>query len=753
MFERLIEEALISGHRRLIVLQGSREKALEVAEYWIKRARDRGFGKKVLFLGEFAINDEEYVEMFRGFRRKLHGFSVTALPFPKHSEALGRTFDFLVFDAHDSLPPNALASSFGAVRGPGLIFLLLPDDFPSMTMVLHEIILTPPYTQVRKLFLKRVERKLEEHGIPVYHVDREEWIRPPEKVTVKMVKREFEARGKIHRLCATKDQLGLVESVENISDVVVVTAARGRGKSSGIGLGIVALARKEVKSKKDRLRIVVTAPNYENADEIFNFVKVALKVLKIPFSTTPRSLSCPLFYMEYLLPPEAVHHRSDLLVVDEAAAIPISILRKLLAHPRIIFSTTTQGYEGTGRVFQVRFLPYLMKKRRVKLVELEEPIRFAPGDPVEKFVYDLLVLDAEYPEIKKLGPLKFREIDVEELAFNDRLLRQFFGIYVFAHYRNSPQDLLILLDAPNQRAFAVFSGDKVVAALQVAEEGGLDRDIMKRFLSGEKIQGNIIPDIFLKYYGEKGPAERKGLRIVRIAVHPELQGRGIGSFALRSLESWAKDREYSYIGAVFGLTRELYNFWLKNGYTLYHISPIRNPETGEYSALVLRPLDISLPDVRGSIYSKVLYELPGLYYHMEPEVVVSILEGGYKYPFVLLPGDRERISGFLSGVLKYEAVSDIAYRTCVSYFMEGNFLGISEKNLLAVVEKVLKKKSWKNAAQYLETDEEVLWDRVHRVLKKLFRHYYRNAAQVQEEVEGEDKEGGEDIHDKGENQA
>lgn len=53
----------------------------------------------------------------------------------------------------------------------------------------------------------------------------------------------------------------------------------------------------------------------------------------------------------------------DLLVVDEAAAIPIHILRPMIfsCHCPVIISSTTHGYEGTGRSLSIKLIDEIRK--------------------------------------------------------------------------------------------------------------------------------------------------------------------------------------------------------------------------------------------------------------------------------------------------------------------------------------------------------------------------------------------------------
>src|SRR5690606_15475926 len=89
----------------------------------------------------------------------------------------------------------------------------------------------------------------------------------------------------------------------------------------------------------------------------------------------------------------------DVIVVDEAAQLSVPLLRALVTrHPEatIVFSTTSHGYEGTGRGFLLRFVAWLEGQARpLTKLSLREPIRWAAGDPLERFVFEPLALGAE----------------------------------------------------------------------------------------------------------------------------------------------------------------------------------------------------------------------------------------------------------------------------------------------------------------------------------------------------------------------
>jgi N-acetyltransferase 10 len=52
------------------------------------------------------------------------------------------------------------------------------------------------------------------------------------------------------------------------------------------------------------------------------------------------------------------------LVVDEAAAIPITLVKQMLGPYMVVLSSTIHGYEGTGRSLSLKLLHSLREQNQ-----------------------------------------------------------------------------------------------------------------------------------------------------------------------------------------------------------------------------------------------------------------------------------------------------------------------------------------------------------------------------------------------------
>lgn len=660
--------------------------------------------------------------------------------YEKSAKYLGTTVQVLVLDLIDDLRPNDVGRLLGIVEGGGVVVLLTPphDSWPQRMTLFKQSLVVPNHPEPRHILIRWFLRHLYEHrGFIVYDVGSGRLLKrdPEEEVEERPRRRELEIPRErvfpeeLYRLALTQDQVRVIEAVERDMverfrgfrhQVIVVVADRGRGKSCAVGIGVVGLIR-ELLKHKNRVRVAVTANEPSSVQSMMELATRALEATGREHKVIKRKdlvieIKGDRFSIEYWPPFEVLRLNVDVVVVDEAAGIPVPLLHKIWRRfRRTIFSTTIHGYEGAGRGFSVRFLKRVREDRKTRLtiVEMSEPIRYAADDPIERFQFNVLLLNAEPAELTeedleaiRRGDYTYVAYDPEELfrPENEETLRQLFGIYVLAHYRNEPDDLGMIADAPHHSVRAMVLGNgKVIAAAQLAEEGGLPDEYIDELLKGGKIPGNIIPDRLLKHLRRRIFGRGVGWRIVRIAVHIDAQGMGVGSQLLRRIIEEARARGYDWVGAGFGVTYELLNFWLKNGFKVLHISPERNPVSGEYTALVIHPLSEAWREaVESSLEDfvvKFVESLPVVYRDFEPDAAYLILSSlerplGVSGSVSLRETQLERLELYVAGVFTLEIAFDAALAAVKRFVFEGRLRELGQRDGQVLVARVLQGRSW-----------------------------------------------------------
>jgi tRNA(Met) cytidine acetyltransferase len=659
---------------------------------------------------------------------------------------LGTTQDVLILDLTNDLKPNDVGRLIGIVRGGGLIVMWGPplESWETVKTIFKSNLVTPRHPEPRNIFIRYFVRKLMKHeGIYVIDADTGKLVKSGQVMRkhskeVRSVKIPEDAvfPRSLYELALTQDQVNVIKLIEdNLVPkpgskhvAVIITSDRGRGKSSAIGIAIIGLI-KELMKFKNRVRVAVTASDSSAIQSLMMLAEKGLNALGLEYRKVVKEgdlieLKGDRFSIEYWEPYTVTKLKVDVVVIDEAAGLPVPLLHTIWKNfNRTIYATTIHGYEGAGRGFSVRFLKRLREDPKTLMItyEMSEPIRYSANDPIEKFQFDALLLDAEPDEltdedIKEIerGNLEYVTYEPEYLfsEAGEKELRSLFGIYVLAHYRNEPDDLGRLADAPHHsmRAVRIKSSGKIVGAAQLAEEGGLSDELINELLVGGKIPGNIIPDRLLKYFRLRELGKGIGWRIVRIAVHIDVQGMGIGSFLLNEIVNEAVRRGYSWVGAGFGLSRELLNFWLKNNFKLLHLSPDRNPVSGEYTALVVRPLNsewVSLIDTCAKDFTiRLIGSLHTVYRDLESDVTYLILKSGINYPelserFELTEAQKERLKLYLEGLMTYESAADAVNFAVLKSVVEGKLNVLTPLEGQVCVARCLKGLSWEEITQEL----------------------------------------------------
>lgn len=226
------------------------------------------------------------------------------------------------------------------------------------------------------------------------------------------------------------------------------------------------------------------------------------------------------------------------------------------------------------------------------------------------------------------------------------------ALYVASHYKNSPNDLQLMSDAPAHHLFVLLGPvdetenrlPDILCVIQVCLEGQITKDsVLKSLSDGYQPSGDQIPWKISEQFQNSDFPSLSGARIVRIAVHPNVIRAGYGSVAVELLTRYyegqltvlsevsdeeteeehekiiqaaekvslmeenikpranlppllvglheRRPEKLHYIGVSFGLIQHLYNFWRKHKFVPFYIGQIPSAITGEHTCMMLKPLE------------------------------------------------------------------------------------------------------------------------------------------------------------------
>ncbi|WP_163575143.1 tRNA(Met) cytidine acetyltransferase TmcA [Halomonas faecis] len=533
---------------------------------------------------------------------------------------LGGEHDLMVFDAGkagDAFDPDAFGALTGTLRAGGLVLLLTPAAWGEVAGT---------------CYVRRLEHRL------VGSSDLAHW--PDSVVAPRLPTLTSPPEHDVSvddPACLTADQAAAVARLATIKRrrPLVLTADRGRGKTAALGIACARLL------EGGEAQVLLTAPRPAAVAALFE----RLAVLH------PRGwregnvfVAAHGGRVEFLAP-DALSDRvargiaggaGSLLLVDEAAAIPAGLLGQWLsAFPRIAFATTVHGYEGSGRGFALRFRERLARQTpQWRELHLAEPVRWGRGDPLERLVSDLLLLDAEPDSAAPAGlPLSQCRESRAVLAGDEPRLREVFGLLVQAHYRTAPDDLRRLLDAPALHLATLNAGKSPQAVAVYADEGGFDAELAERVARGERRpRGHLLAQSLAAHAGSRAALMARVRRVQRIAVHPERRCEGLGRRLIEAELAEAHRDGTDLLGASFGAEPGLMAFWQALGFRAVRLGLSRETATGEHALMVVMPTSPHGERLAIELAARFQRLLPNLLAfelrELEPRVLLRLLAEG-----------------------------------------------------------------------------------------------------------------------------
>ena len=678
---QLLEGARRNNHRQLLVVSGDRDWTIAQAEQiqsWLCVHSD----------AHLWVSQQAPAGSNGAGSRDLHRY-------------LGRETELLVFDAWDGFNPNAFGQISGTVCGGGLLILLCPElnDWHEYEDPEHKALVVEPYgvEAVGRRFIRRLvslihqEDQLALLTADGFHAEPYDHSIAPRS-----------GHNNVPAPYASADQQKavdlIIKTLSRGRRPVVMTADRGRGKSAALGITASQLMRKGAN------QVWVTAPSIDSVAEVFTHAAAQLA----PAQVEKGRITCGSTVLQYIAPDDAcrIDGHGAVLLVDEAAAIPAPVLTRLLDRfPRIVFSTTVHGYEGTGQGFAVRFRRELDRRTpNWKAIELLEPIRWSEGDPLETFIFESLLLNAEAlseDEAQQCDgeTLTISCVERDQLLADDVLLKQLFGLLVLAHYRTTPGDLRILLDSPNLTVWVAQQNNQVVGAALIAEEGPISVELAQALWEGtRRPKGHLLPQTVIGQEGYLEAAPLRCGRIMRIAVHPMLQRQGVARQMLREIAEYGMQHQWDYLGSSFGATEELLLFWQNNGFGAIRLGENRDAVSGTHAALVCRPLSDPGRLMFNHLRDRFTQQLPLLLGYnlrdLEVEVLPMLLQG-MRFDTDLSRHDLRDLEAFVQHNRSYEScIAPIRKLVIRALKNRSVWHALTPDELSLLVSKALQQRSW-----------------------------------------------------------
>ena len=497
----------------------------------------------------------------------------------KVKRLLGEEYDCVLFDARQDFDLDALGVSSGLIRGGGCLILLLPrvSDWQKKSTAFY-VHLRGMLLQQPGVFYLQSAMDMKQHvSFPEAEVEEYPQYLP----------------------CKTQDQHLLLDELFNaITQQArlchVLVSGRGRGKSSLLGL----LAAKLL--QQTTIKIIIMTPARSTADPFFYHLLQQCEGAEagrsvVYYGESEVVYMAPDALLEDLAKNEV--KRAELLLVDEAAAIPQSMLSVLLQrYDKLIFSTTTHGYEGTGRGFVLKFFKQLDQARpEWKKSELHQPVRWQQNDWLEQWIEQLLFLDLQVdqplPDNFSRNDLQVEQLDPAELVTNQQKLQSVFSLLVTAHYRTRPSDFAYLLDSEDVRLYVLRVNSSIVAVLAINQEGGFTSALSTQVYQGvRRPKGHLLAQTLCFHGGIETAAQLNYARIMRIAVHPEMQRMGLGGSLVDSVIELESRRGMDVIGCSFSAEAGLLEFWRTAGFSLLRIGFSRDHVSASYAVVMGRAL-------------------------------------------------------------------------------------------------------------------------------------------------------------------
>ncbi|MDF1588373.1 MAG: GNAT family N-acetyltransferase [Gammaproteobacteria bacterium] len=605
----------------------------------------------------------------------------------KHAQQhLGKECDAVVFDATNGFNADSFGAIVGTIKAGGVLLVLLPNTMPESLWLTR-------FSHIADLFSSQHES--------IHTIQQGD-----ELPTLTAPK----AKQQSNDVMPTVDQTAAINAILTVVHghrrrPLVLSSDRGRGKSAALGMAAAELI------KQGKQSIIVTAPSLATVATVFEHAGRLLPEA----SVSKNQIELDTAHIRFIAPDALLESdiKADLVLVDEAAAIPAAMLAQLLdKFSRIVFATTLHGYEGTGLGFAIRFKQTLDDTTpNWRKVNMTQPIRWADDDALEALSFKALLLDAEPVNDALIlncqrDQCRFELVDRNALVNDETHLSELFGLMVLAHYRTRPSDLMMMLDRDDISVFVMRFQGHIVASAWCVLEGELDSDLAEAIYAGQRrLKGHLLPQSLLAHVGIAGAGALLYQRIIRLAVHPAVQSRGIGHQFVQHILQYATKATIDIVGASFAASVELIQFWSKTNFQPMRLGFHHDDVSGSHAVMMLSALSDAGQNSVQQGHQRFSQHWPLLlqqqFHHIQPHLIVSLSQLLARPADVCSDSDTHELATFAFKQRGFEFCQIVLWQALSVWITQPKFLMLSEQEQALCVMLILQQRSVSEVAKAL----------------------------------------------------
>ena len=280
---------------------------------------------------------------------------------------------------------------------------------------------------------------------------------------------------------------------------------------------------------------------------------------------------------------------AQITIVDEAAAINTRVLSSLIrGKSACILSTTTDGYEGSRAGYRLKFIPKLtIQYPNIQTLTLSTPLRWHHDDWLENWSENVFGLSQRVEHITAACThYHFSWLDASTLLDENK---DCCHLLAAAHYQTSPDDIARIANSPDVKLIKMTSDTILVGVAVIIEEGGeAFNDLADDIAAGARRPiGHLGAQSLATITGDRNFVTQRSWRINRIAIHPSIQGLGLGSALLKAITLQAHRNKIDYITTSFAYNEQVAKFWLQSGFITVRDGKKHDAASGAVSTLMI----------------------------------------------------------------------------------------------------------------------------------------------------------------------